>query len=85
MEKARIVFSGVTTAAEVTKLQSFRVTQNNRQQVVHVADYVSRGSHRQMTFLNGVEATLLGAKYVKAQSKVELCARLEFISDEAAV
>ena len=78
MSSARIVFSGTLAAVEVTKVERFNVMQNGKSQVIHIVDYVSRGFNRQMTFLNGVEATLLGARYVKAQSKTDLCAKLEF-------
>jgi hypothetical protein len=83
MAKARIIFGDVTTPIEPTKVTTFTVIQNNRKQVIHVVDYISRGgSNRQMTFLNQVEATLSGARYIRAQSQLSLCAKLEFISEE---
>jgi hypothetical protein len=83
---AHIVFPGSDFKPVVTKLESFTVTQNNRSQVIHIADYKSlRGRDGQITLLNGVEATMNGARYVKAQSKTELCAKLVLDEPEASV
>jgi len=77
-QKARIVFSGTLSNTEVTKVERFTVMQNGKSQVIHIVDYISHGFSRQMMFINNIEATMLGARYVRAQSKVDLCAKLEF-------
>lgn len=80
--KARILFSKDATPVESTSVKSFMVVQNNKRSTVHEVSFDKGGVTRKLTFLNLVEATLRGSRYVMAQSKVEYCAKLEILNDE---
>lgn len=78
MEQAKIVFNNSKVINDIVHIERFTVVQNNKPQVIHVVDYRQSELQRQITFLNGVEATMRNGRYIKAQSKLEFCARLEF-------
>jgi hypothetical protein len=62
---------------EATKVTQFNVIQDNRSKVVTIIQYDSRFGPREMSFLNGIEATLnTRGRYVQAKSAKEDCARI---------
>lgn len=62
---------------EATSFNKFDVIQDNRKKTVHVVNYDTRRGPSQITFLNGIEATLNDrGRYVQAKSKREDCAKI---------
>jgi len=60
-----------------TKVSRFKVIQDNRSKEVVTIEYETKNGDREMSFLNGIEATLNNAgRYVQAQSKRDMCARI---------
>lgn len=81
MLNGQIRFNKTSTPVEVSNIRSFTVVQNNNNITLHEVNFERNGSVRRLLFMNFVEATLRGNRYVQAQSNIAFCARLE-ISDE---
>jgi hypothetical protein len=70
-------FAQSTREIEATKVTQFNVIQDNRSKVVTIIQYESKFGPREMSFLNGIEATLnTRGRYVQAKSAKGDCARI---------
>jgi hypothetical protein len=70
-------FAQSSRVIEATNVNKFDVIQDNRKKTVHVIQYETSRGPSQITFLNGVEATLNDrGRYVQAKSKREDCAKI---------
>ena len=62
---------------EATKVTQFTVVQDNRNKQVTIIQYEGRNGPAEISFLNGVEATLNNrGRYVQAKSNREDCAMI---------
>ena len=81
MLKGQILFNAGSAPIAANKIRSFGVTQNNSNVTIHEVDFERNGYPRRLLFMNFVEATLKGSRYVQAQSKREFCAKLELLDE----
>lgn len=81
MINGHIHLSKTSAPIKSSRVNSFHVIQNNNHGTVHEVDFELNGTMRRMMFLNGVEATLRGARYVLAQSDKTRCATFVIAED----
>lgn len=82
MLTGKILFNATAAPIDAGTIKTFTIVQNNRNVVIHEVEFMRSGTVRRMFFLNLVEASRNGDRYVQAQSNRKFCARLEL--DEAA-
>ena len=79
MLKGHIHLSKTSSPIETKSIKCFSVIQNNNHCTVYEVDFERNGSTRHMMFLNCIEATLKGSRYVLAQSNKAHCATLVLV------
>ena len=73
----RFQFAQSSRVIEAVNVNKFDVIQDNRSKTVHVIQYETARGPSQITFLNGIEATLNErGRYIQAKSKREDCAKI---------
>ena len=77
MLKGQIRFNKTSAPVEVSNIKSFCIVQNNNNVTIHEVNFERNGLSRRILFMNCIEATLNGSRYVLAQSNPAFCARLE--------
>jgi hypothetical protein len=79
--KGLIKFNKTSTPIEVTNIKSYSIMQSGHNIVMHEVHFEKNGLTRKMTFMNYVEATMLGSRFVPAQSNISRCATIEILED----
>lgn len=73
----KFAFAQSQRQIEATKVTQFTVVQDNRNKQVTIIQYEGRFGPAEISFLNGVEATLNNrGRYVQAKSNREDCAMI---------
>jgi|SRR5476651_1083721 hypothetical protein len=70
-------FAQSARTIESSKVTEFAVVQDNRTKMVTIIQYEGRNGPQEISFLNGIEATLnTRGRYVQAKSAREDCAKI---------
>jgi hypothetical protein len=70
-------FAQSARTIEATKVTEFAVVQDNRTKMVTIIQYEGRNGPQEISFLNGIEATLNNrGRYIQAKSSREDCAKI---------